>query len=348
MFDNYPSLPLFTFNLTELTMNKLYTLACLLLAALFVACGPGKDRIRFEGTLSNINDAEFYVYSEDGAFEGIDTVKITDGKFVYERKMSSPAVLTLLYPNFTQTYIVVEPGSTIKMKGDASKIGEAQITGTEQNELLSDFRIKHTSDAASNQRLAAAQFIRENAQTLAAVAVFRKYFANKETPDAQTALQLLDVLKKAQPKEKAVAFLEKFYRPIFLNGAGEPLPVFTAQTIDGATVSSNSYKGKKLVIACVGTWQSDSRPLLINLRRRLRTLGGEWQCLVVSLDVDHAVLRSSLKNDSINYPVICDRQAFNSPLVQTLGLHYVPSLMLVNEHGKIIQRDVTKVEDAKF
>lgn len=329
-------------------MNKLYTLICLSLVALFVACGPGKDRIRFEGTLSNINDAEFYVYSEDGAFEGVDTVKISDGKFVYERKLTSPAVLTLLYPNFTQTYIVVEPGTTVKMKGDASKIGEAQITGTEQNELLTDFRIKHANDAPNNQQLAAAQFVRENAQSLAAVAVFHKYFANKENPDPQTALQLLDLLKKAQPKENAVAYLDKFYRPIFMNGKGEPLPRFTAQTIDGQTVSSDSYKGKKLIIACVGTWQSDSRPLLINLRRKLRTMGGEWQCLIVSLDVDHAVLRSSLKNDSISYPVICDRQAFNSPLVQTLGLHYVPSLMLVNEQGKIIQRDVTKIDDAKF
>lgn len=329
-------------------MKKLHTLACLLFVALFAACGPGKDRVRFEGTLSNINDAAFYVYSEDGAFEGIDTVKIKDGKFVYERKLSSPAVLTLLYPNFTQTYIVVEPGSTIKMKGDASKIGEAQISGTEQNEILSDFRIKHLSDTPNNQRLAAAQFIRENAKELAAVAVFRKYFANKETPDAQTALQLLDQLKKAQPKEKAVAFLDKFYRPIFVNGIGEILPSFTAKTIEGQTVSSDNYKGKKLVIACIGTWQNDSRPLLINLRRKLRTLGSDWQCLIVSLDVDHAVLRTSLQKDSIGYPVVCDRQAFNSPLVQTLGLHYVPSLMLVDEHGRIIQRDVTKVEKAKF
>ena len=329
-------------------MNKLYMLIYLSAIILFAACGPGKDRIRFEGTLTNINDAEFYIYSEDGAFDGIDTVKISDGKFVYERKMTAPAVLTLLYPNFTQTYIVVEPGNTVKMKGDASKIGEAQVSGTEQNELLSDFRIKHANDAPSTQRLAAAQFVRENIKTLAAVAVFRKYFANKQTPDANTALQLLDMLKKAQPSERAVSFLDQFYRPIFLNGEGEPLPKFSAQTLDGQTITTDTYKGKNLVIACVGTWQSDSRPLLMNLRRKLKSMNGKWQCLVVSLDVDHAVLRSSLKNDSIAFPTICDRQAFNSPLVKALGLHYVPSLMLVNAQGKIVQRDVVKIEDAKF
>lgn len=330
-------------------MNKLYTLACLITTILILAaCGLSKDRIRFEGTLSNINDAEFYIYSEDGTFDGIDTIKISDGKFVYERKLTAPAVLTLLYPNFTQTYIVARPGNTIKLKGDASKIGEAQITGTEENELLSDFRIKHANDTPKNQSLAAAQFIRENVNSLAAVAIFKKYFANKQNPDAHTALQLLDMLKKAQPKEKAVTFIDQFYRPIFMNSEGEKLPTFTAKTLDGNTISSASYKGKKLIIACVGTWQSDSRPMLLNLRRKLKTMGNKWQCIVISLDVDQAVLRSSLKNDSITFPTICDRQAFNSPLVQALGLHYVPSLMIVNEQGRIIQRDVTKIEDARL
>lgn len=315
---------------------------------LLVSCGPGKDRVRLEGRLDNINDAEFYVYSEDGAFDGIDTVRISDGKFEYERKLGEPAVLTLLYPNFSQSYVIAEPGHTIKLKGDASKIAEATISGTEQNELLSDFRQKHTNDVATNQRLAAAQFIRDNASTLAAVAVFRMYFANKQYADAATALQLLDVLKKAQPRQRAVSYLDSFFRPIFENGVGQPLPEFTAETIDGRKVSSVDYKGKNLVIACVGTWQSDSRPLLVQLRRKLKTLGGNWQCLVVSLDVDHEVLRSNLRTDSVAYPVICDRKAFDSPLVNKLGLHYVPSLMLVNAQGRIVQRDVTQVADARF
>lgn len=330
-------------------MNKLSLITLMLLcAALFTACGPSKDRVRLEGTLNNISDAEFYVYSEDGAFDGIDTVRISDGKFVYERKLSSPAVLTLLYPNFTQSYIVAEPGHTVKMKGEASKIGEAVISGTEQNELLSDFNLKHINDVPSNQRLAAAQFVRENVNTLAAVAVFRKYFANKENPDAPTALQLLSLLKKAQPKERAVTFIDNFYRPIFENAIGQQLPDFKAETLDGKTVSTATYRGKNLIIVCVGSWQNESRPLLKALHKKMRETNGKWQCLVVSLDVDRAVLSANLKADSIAFPTICDRQAFESPLVSKLGLHYVPSLMLVDTNGRIIQRDVTKIENAKL
>lgn len=60
-------------------MNKLYTLLLSVVALLLLAaCGPAKDRVRIEGTLSGVNDAEFYVYSEDGAFDGIDTIRISD------------------------------------------------------------------------------------------------------------------------------------------------------------------------------------------------------------------------------------------------------------------------------
>lgn len=319
-----------------------------ILLLFLVSCGPAKDRMRFEGTLNGISDAEFYVYSEDGAFEGIDTVRITDGKFSYERQLSHPAILTLLYPNFSQSYVIAEPGKTIKLKGDASTIGEATLSGTEQNEKLSDFRKKHVNDVATNQSLAAAQFVRDNAKSLAAVAVFRMYFANKQSTNAQTALQLLDVLKKAQPKEAAVVSLDQFFRPIYQNSDGQLLPSFTAQTLDGRKVSSTDYRGKNLVIAFTAAWQSDSRSLLVQLRRKLHTLNGKWTCLVVSLDVDRNLLRSNLRSDSISYPVVCDLKAFNSPLVNQLGVHYVPSLLLVNAQGRIVQRDVTQVADARF
>lgn len=328
-------------------MKTFQSFSLLLVATIaMVACGPGKDRVRFEGDLTNITHAEFYAYSDDGAFDGVDTIRIEDGHFVYERKLSQPVLLTLLYPNFTQTYVVLEPGKTIKMKGDAAKIGEAEIIGTEQNEQLTDFREANLTKTLSDQRMAAAQFVRDHANDLSAVAVYRKYFAQPQSPDVKTALQLLDVLKKAQPKERAVAYLDNFYRPIFTNGVGQSVPDFTAETLDGQKVSMADYRGKRLVIACVGTWQSESVTFLRDLRKKLKQASSKWECLVVSLDVDREVLRNRLKSDSITFPVVCDRQAFESPLVTKLGLHYVPSCMLVSEQGKIMQRDVTKVSDA--
>jgi len=331
-------------------LSRLTLPLLLLLTLSFTACGVAKDRARLKGKLTGINNAEFYAYSEDGSFEGMDTIHIEDGKFVYERKLTQPALLTLLYPNFTQTYIVLEPGKTVKMKGDASKIGEAEITGTAQNELLTEFHQTVAAKPASDRRLAAAQFVENQSHTLAAVAVFREYFTQSSNDAAatKTALNLLNALKKTQPKERAVNFLDNFYRPIFTNGIGQPLPAFEAEDLDGKKINSAQYAGRNLAIACVGTWQSESFRFMKDLRKKLRAARGDWACIVISLDVDKAVLRDRLKQDSINYPVICDRQAFQSPLVAKLGLRDVPSCMLVGKDGKIKQRDIKRVEELQI
>lgn len=318
-----------------------------LLAAL-TACGPGKDRVRIKGKLANITTAEFYVFSEDGSFDGVDTIRIEDGQFTYERKLTEPVILTLLYPNFTQTYLVAEPGKTIKMKGDAAKIGDAEITGTDENKMLTEFREEIAGKPENTHKLAAEQFIRTHSKSLAAVAVFRRYFALKQTPDTKMALNLLDVLKKAQPRTQAVVYLDNFYRPIFENGVGEMLPDFKAVTLDGKTVTRADYEGKQLAILCVATWQAESMAFLRQAKKKLKAAKSEWDCLIVSMDVDREVLRNSIKRDSLKYPVVCDRKAFASPLVETLGLHYVPSCMLINKQGKIIQRDVMKADEMKL
>ena len=156
------------------------------------------------------------------------------------------------------------------------------------------------------------------------------------------------MLKKAQPKSKALTYLDNFYRPIFQNGVGCKLPDFTAETLDGRTVRMADFRGKQLAIVCLGMWQGESRTFLRQLRKKLEQSRGKWEYLVVSMDVDREVLRNRLKTDSINYPIVCDRKAFESPLVQKLGLHYVPSCMLVDAEGTIVQRDVTKVDDLKL
>ena len=318
------------------------------LCALLTSCGVEENRTRFEGKISNITNAEFYLYSEEGAFEGIDTIRITDGKFVYERKALEPMLATLLYPNYTQTHVILEPGKVIKMKGDASKLGEASITGSEQNELLTEFRLAHLNTNRKQAELAAAEFVRSHAQTLAAVSVFRRYFADNKHVNAATALQLLDVLCQAQPKSRVVAYIDDFFRPIFKNSVGSRLPGFKVTTLDGKTVTNADYKGKNLIIACVGFWQNDSYHFLRELKRTVKQAGKNWDCLLVSMDFDLKLLRNRLESDSLDYHVVCEQQAFETPIVRQLGLHYVPSCMVVDTAGVIIQRDVMKVEDLKI
>lgn len=313
-----------------------------LLLTTLCACHTDGNKARFTGKLSNITEAEFYAYNEDGDFEKLDTIRIADGEFTYECQTSKPLLLTLLYPNFTQTYVILEPGKTVKMKGDAAKIGEASITGNDENELLSDFRQQTAGGNKRNNLAAASQFIRRNAGTLAAVAVFKKYFATDENPDAANALQLLDVLKKAQPHSRTITTMETHLRPRLTCSAGQKMPDFTATTLDGRTVRSADYSGKRLIVLACASWRMQSFTFLRRVRSMLKETGMQhWDCLIVSLDADTESFRRQVKNDSISSPMVCDGKAFASPLVGKLGITHVPSCMLVGANGKIIARDIT-------
>lgn len=339
-----------THRLTLSSMSKSAFTPLLLLLGIWLlaACGPSKDKARFEGKLENISDAEFYAYTDDGTSDRFDTIRITDGSFVYERKLSGPVLLTLLYPNFTQSYVILQPGKTVKMRGDASKIGEASITGTEDNELLTDFNHANASVSENNRRMAAAEFVRSHASSLAAVAVFRKYFAQVEQPDARKALPLLDELLKAQPQSQGLRYLDAYLRPILKAGTGQPMPQFTASTLDGKTVSTKDFAGQPYVVVSFASWNSKSVAFLRQLKSLLRETGMRpWRCLLLSVDVDAKQCRDALRQDSISWPVVCDEQAFRSQLIRQLGANRVPSCFLVNAQGRIIARDIVDIDQLR-
>ena len=49
-----------------------------------VSCGPEKGRFRIEGQLQNVDQSEFYIYSPDAGSVNLDTIKVAQGRFVYE------------------------------------------------------------------------------------------------------------------------------------------------------------------------------------------------------------------------------------------------------------------------
>lgn len=322
-------------------MTALRSLAtCLVAALLATACSAPKDKVRIEGKIEGIKQAEFYIYNDDKANPDIDTIRIEDGKFSYERVLGTPTVLTLLYPNFSQTYVVGEPGKVIRMKGNAAKLGEADISGSEENELLTDFRLQNANKKAGEAEMAAADFIRSHPKTLAAVAVFKKYFEHVETPDAKTALSLLDVLTREQPRNAPLAATARRLRPWLNNAAGQALPDFKVETLTGRTLTRADLSGHPALVVFWASWINASNEMTGRLKRIHRAHGNRLRILSVSLDTDLRACRRRAERDSTDALTVCDGKAFDSPMVETFGIRYVPGNLLIAADGRIIARDV--------
>lgn len=308
------------------------------------ACGLPKDRVRIEGKFNHISQAEFYVYSEDGAIDGMDTVRIEDGEFTYERHLTDTAVLTLLYPNFSEMYVVAVPGATIKMEGDAGRLGEMAVSGTHDNEELTNFRLQQLHKPDGDIRLAAAEYIRSHSASQAAVVLFKQYFAKDKQADATTSLSLLETLRKARPNDLSVTSMSSMLAPLLRNSVGRKMKPFKAKDLNGKTIDSDSYRGKPLLIAFWASWNSDCLVWLDLLRRYEKLYGDKMSFLHISLDADIERCRSQVETDTLRSPVVCDGGAFASPLISQLGVRYLPDVMIVDASGTIVARNLQENE----
>ena len=105
-----------------------------------VSCGNNAGRFRIEGRLRGINQGELYIYSPDGGMQDLDTIKVADGRFVYVAYVEKPATFVLVFPNFSEQPVFAKPGGTVEIEGNASHLREMEITGTKENDEMTEFR----------------------------------------------------------------------------------------------------------------------------------------------------------------------------------------------------------------
>lgn len=320
----------------------------LLLCALFCSCGPDDRHGRVKGSIEGINEAVVMAYIDDsiaGISGSADSIKMKRGSFSYDREINQPTILTLLYPNFSTTSVVIEPGKTVKVKGDANRLDELEVDGNEDNNLLTEFRHRTFGQSESEVQREAATFIRTRAKTMAATVLYRDVFAAAEHIEANPAETLLSELLKAQPKSPSVQKLAKRMRPLLATAPGKKMPAFSATDVEGKTVSSSSYEGRNLLIVFCAQWDASFYMIKRNARELNENVpSGQLSFVFVSLDADKQALLSSNSFAPLPGRIIFDGKALQSPLIEQMGMRHISGSILVGPDGKVKARDIPSDE----
>lgn len=317
------------------TLKRLcpFLFLCLLLAA----CGSG-NKFTLKGSFKHLESGEFYLFSTDPAWQGFDTVRVENGKFNFSCELTDTMILTMQYPNFMQMKIVAIPGGTVQIKGEANNLRTVQISGSDDNRLLTAFRHAAGGKSERQQENMAEDFIRHHAGTYAAQAVLDRYFLSAEYIDEQKLSEFLNLMQRSAPKRTSVKRLKNRYASVVNSRAGRPLPAFNARTVKGETVSDTTFRGKPLLIWFWSTWNTELAYPVTRLRTSLRPYRGRIETLSISLDADSSTCLQQIKRDSIPGRVVCDRMSWRSPLVQTFGIRRLPTAILADAQGRILLR----------
>ena len=137
------------------------TLEYILLALIVVSCSESNDIFVLKGKFKNFNQGELYVYNLTGR-GSIDTVRLAEGKFTYDILQEDTALLSVVFPNFSEIPVIATPGATLRMEGDASHLREVTVTGTKDNDRLTDFRLRVADKTPPEAEKEAAEFIKDN------------------------------------------------------------------------------------------------------------------------------------------------------------------------------------------
>lgn len=311
------------------------TVGYILFALALVACGGNRQSFLMEGDFKGFNQGELYIYSVDG-HRGLDTVAVVKGHFRYEIPLEDTTLFVMVFPNFSELPFLGVKGATVKVEGDATHLRETQIEGIKENELMSGFRRNYGNKTPPEMAGLVAGFIKDHPNSFFAPYLVKKYFIQIPQPDYKKAIELTKVIQKARPNTPHIKELIQKMAGLKALKDGGTLPSFTATDVNGKTVKSSDLNAKVNVISVWAKWNFES----VGIQRKLTSAYGkhkdDLKVLSICLDADVKECRRKVTKDSVKWSTICDGKIWDTPVMRTLGLSYIPDNIVTDSKGKII------------
>ena len=287
---------------------KHYLLLCLAAMLLLTGCGPGRNSFRIEGRLRHMNQGEFLVYSPDGGINGIDTIKVREGRFAYETVLRDKATFVIIFPNFSELAVFGEPGEIAEIKGDASHMKEITVKGIDDNEDMTKIRME----------------------------------INRLTPpEIPNVVELAKMLLELQSENSQLIELDKQLKS--LQGVTlTQLPKFSAKDVKGRQVSESDLKAKVNVVTAWASWNYQSTDIQRRLKEKKKKYGDKLAIVSICLDGSPAdCKRAVVDRDSLKWPTVCDGRMWATPLLSKFGVSDLPANVIADNKGRIVARNLS-------
>ena len=317
--------------------TRIWSLLASSLLIFLASCGTDSHHFALEGHFLKMNQGEFYVYSPDGAINDIDTIKVQGGRFAYEIPCESEGTIVIVLPNYTEIPVFVEPGKSVDMTADASHIKDIEVTGTDANERMTEWRKNTSSQSPEGLKKQAEQFIRENPSSIVSRWLLRKHFVVTAMPDLKKAKELVRLMEKSTDKEPSVMRLVVGLENLPLQ-VGDVLPAFKAKDLRGNDVLASQYRVGKAVILVWSSWDYEGQSISRRVLRKIEEMKSQDKqvpkVLGISIDASAVKAKKTIGNDSTAWSTICDGLMWDSPVVKAMGSTRVPDNFIL-ENGKV-------------
>lgn len=333
-----------------------------------------------EGTVKGVDGKNIILERQDDSLGVIpvDTVKIENGKFKFTGTADEPGMFSLAIDDEqNKSYLIVESGN-IKMEINRDSIFLNKVSGTYNNEQLTEFSsqglafnkkmqdfqtqnqavmvaAQNKNDTASMNKLRREfqvirdemeanneKYVREHPKAFISVLLIGNMFRVME-PDMKKIDELYDNLHPDVKRTSAAKTLAKRIADFKKVGIGKPAPDFSAPNPEGKLVKLSESMGKVTIIDFWASWCAPCRianPELVALYNEFHDKG--LNIVGVSLDRpgQENQWKEAIAKDKLTWTQVSNLKFWDDPIAAQYGVKSIPQMFIVNEYGIIIAKDL--------
>ena len=322
------------------------------------------------GQLSHFKDS--VIYMNYGPFAGskTDTVKVTNGTFVFKGSVSEPVPAMIFTPTFRVRIDLYVDNTAITIAGNADSMSSVKIKGNAAvdefetfnqtiqsnrqatialfNEAYNKKMAGDTAAAAKIQAQADKQyahehdirldFIKSHPASFVSARELLQMTNNEFLAESKKLYAALDlkVQQSAQGREVAdrIALLSK------IETGRQALP-FTQNNVDGKPVTLGSFQGKYVLLEFWASWCGPCRAENPNLRKQYQLYKDKgFEVVGVSLDHDKDAWVKAIEKDQLPWVHVSDLQGWKNAVSTSYGIMGVPANFLIDPQGKIVAQNL--------
>jgi len=174
------------------------------------------------------------------------------------------------------------------------------------------------------------------AEAMLQLGIAREYAGQEDDARKWYARIVHDFGKSQQAKKAsgAVTRLDSVGRQIAISGKSPA----------GGAVDLAGYRGKVVLVQYWATWSAPAKNDMATLKQLAAKYGPKFTILSISLDTDPKALAAYLAENKLTWPQIFEEGGPDSRLANLLGIITVPTMILVDQEGKVVNRSVQTSE----
>ncbi len=348
--------------------TKILALTC---AVLFIACQ--RETVRIEGNIDNLSDGDIYMSLLDTNFRlvRVDTAKVVDGHFVFDKKVSLPMAECIVLSNGKRVEFPIFAGNDeVTIQGDVDKPDDLEMSGSTYFDVIHHFG-KNMPESERFKRLQREyemttgnvdrqNVIREEMESIQQeqVAYIKKMIQNNATNpvgpfllsntlryfDFDEVEELVETFVATMPDYKYVRVLRRFvemsrgeHEANKLVEVGRVAPDFELMNDKGDYIKLSSLRGKVVLLDFWASSVELCRKNNASLRDTYDKFADKnFEIVSVCIDMSKNNWLGAIKEDGLRGTLLID----NDNLVREIYcVRRFPCSFLLDEDGRIVSRD---------